>query len=64
MSRSMGQHDFYPFVLPRVAVAKLQFIHLVVSGAPAPATVAATPAVSTPDATAPAPIAAMAPDAT
>ncbi|WP_438010771.1 putative zinc-binding metallopeptidase [Sorangium sp. So ce321] len=54
MSRSMGQHDFYPFVLPRVAVAKLQFIHLVVSGAPAPATVATTPAVSTPDATAPA----------
>ncbi|WP_437678577.1 zinc-binding metallopeptidase family protein [Sorangium sp. So ce131] len=37
MSRSMGQHDFYPFVLPRVAVAKLQFIHLVVNGAPVPA---------------------------
>ncbi|WP_437900426.1 zinc-binding metallopeptidase family protein [Sorangium sp. So ce124] len=33
MSRSMGQHDFYPFVLPRPAVAKLQFIHLVVNGA-------------------------------
>ncbi|WP_437626889.1 zinc-binding metallopeptidase family protein [Sorangium sp. So ce1151] len=69
MSRSMGQHDFYPFVLPRVAVAKLQFIHLVVSGAPAPATVATAPAVSTPDATqpdttAPAPMAAIAPDAT
>ena len=23
----MGQADFYPFVLPRAAVAKLQFIH-------------------------------------
>jgi hypothetical protein len=32
MSRSMGQHDFYPFVLPRPAVAKLQFIHAVVHG--------------------------------
>jgi hypothetical protein len=33
LSRSMGQHDFYPFVLPRPAVAKLQFIHRVISGA-------------------------------
>ncbi len=32
MSRSMGQPDFYPFVLPRPAVAKLQFIHLTVAG--------------------------------
>jgi hypothetical protein len=31
MSRSMGQHDFYPFVMPRPAVAKLQFIHMVVA---------------------------------
>ena len=31
MSRSMGQPDFYPFVLPYEVVAKLQFIHLVVS---------------------------------
>ena len=31
MSRSMGQPDFYPFVLPRPAVAKLQLIHLVVN---------------------------------
>ncbi len=38
MSRSMGQPDFYPFVLPRPAVAKLQLIHLIVAGAPAPAT--------------------------
>lgn len=31
MSRSMGQPDFYPFVLPLDAVGKLQFIHLLVS---------------------------------
>lgn len=31
MSRSMGQPDFYPFILPTEAVAKLHFIHLVVS---------------------------------
>ena len=30
MSRSMGQPDFYPFVLPRAVVAKLHFIHLLV----------------------------------
>lgn len=30
MSRSMGQSDFYPFVLPVEVVAKLHFIHLVV----------------------------------
>jgi hypothetical protein len=29
-SRSMGQHDFYPFALPRAAVGKLQFIHMVI----------------------------------
>jgi hypothetical protein len=33
LSRSMGQHDFYPFVLPHEAVAKLQFVHIVVSDA-------------------------------
>jgi hypothetical protein len=33
LSRSMGQPDFYPFVLPRAAVAKLQLIHCVVTGA-------------------------------
>lgn len=39
MSRSMGQPDFYPFVLPRPAVAKLQLIHLIVGGAaPRPVT--------------------------
>ena len=32
MSRAMGQRDFYPFVLPRPAVAKLHFIHCAVSG--------------------------------
>jgi hypothetical protein len=31
MSRAMGQPDFYPFVLPHGVVAKLHFIHLVVS---------------------------------
>jgi hypothetical protein len=31
LSRSMGQPDFYPFVMPRPAIAKLQFIHLVVT---------------------------------
>lgn len=30
LARSMGQHDLYPFALPRTAVAKLQFIHLVI----------------------------------
>ena len=33
LSRAMGQHDFHPFVLPRPAVAKLQFIHTVVNEA-------------------------------
>ena len=39
MSRSMGQPDFYPFVLPREVVAKLHFIHLLVTsgGSPPPA---------------------------
>jgi hypothetical protein len=32
LSRSMGQPDYYPFALPRKAVAKLQFIHLVING--------------------------------
>jgi hypothetical protein len=31
MARAMGQHDFYPFALPKAAGAKLQFIHAVVS---------------------------------
>jgi hypothetical protein len=31
LSRSMGQPDYYPFVLPRTAVAKLQFIHRVIT---------------------------------
>jgi hypothetical protein len=33
LSRSMGQPDFYPFVLPAAAVAKLQFIHCTVGAA-------------------------------
>jgi hypothetical protein len=31
LSRAMGQPDLYPFTLPRPAVAKLHFIHLVVT---------------------------------
>ena len=31
MSRSMGQPDFYPFVLPREVVAKLHLVHLLVT---------------------------------
>jgi len=31
LSRSMGQPDYYPFVLPRAAVGKLQFIHMVIT---------------------------------
>ncbi|BBP78404.1 hypothetical protein PHLH7_45080 [Pseudomonas sp. Ost2] len=30
LSRSMGQPDFYPFVLPPATIAKLHFIHLVI----------------------------------
>lgn len=33
MSRSMGHPDFYPFVLSRMAVTKLHFVHLVIAGA-------------------------------
>lgn len=33
MSRSMGQPDFYPFVLPQEVVGKLHFIHLLVTSA-------------------------------
>ncbi|WP_095152685.1 putative zinc-binding metallopeptidase [Pseudomonas sp. Irchel s3b5] len=30
LSRSMGQPDFYPFVLPSAVIARLHFIHLVI----------------------------------
>jgi hypothetical protein len=33
LARSLGQADFYPFVMSRSVVAKLQFIHLVVRSA-------------------------------
>ncbi len=36
MSRSMGQPDFYPFVLPTQVVAKLHFIHLLVTSCSGP----------------------------
>ncbi len=35
LTRSMGQPDYYPFVLPREAIAKLQFIHEVIRSASA-----------------------------
>ena len=49
MSRSMGQPDFYPFVLPREVVAKLHFIHLVVTSVTVPgAGVDAAPLITHP----------------
>jgi hypothetical protein len=33
LSGSMGERDFYPFVLPAAAVAKLQLVHEVVKAA-------------------------------
>lgn len=33
LSRSMGQRDFYPFVLPAAVVGKLQFVHRVIRAA-------------------------------
>jgi hypothetical protein len=35
----MGQPDFYPFTLPSAVLAKLQFIHLVVTSSDAPVAV-------------------------
>jgi hypothetical protein len=40
LSRAMGQPDLYPFALPRPAVAKLHFIHLVVTQSAQPLEVA------------------------
>ncbi|MDP9901329.1 zinc-binding metallopeptidase family protein [Variovorax ginsengisoli] len=47
LTRSMGQHDYYPFVLPREAIAKLQFIHEVVRSASEPQAMHADPATTT-----------------
>lgn len=33
LSRSMGERDFYPFVLPAAAVTKLHFVHRVIGSA-------------------------------
>jgi hypothetical protein len=41
LSRAMGLNDFYPFALSRGAVAKLHFVHLVVSDVSASVTKAA-----------------------
>jgi hypothetical protein len=57
LSRSMGQPDYYPFVLPRSAVGKLQFIHCVITEQRDPSTAAAPgvplPPESPPPASAP-----------
>lgn len=47
MSRSMGQPDFYPFVLPHEVVAKLHFIHLLITS-PGPPFAAGKAAVAAP----------------
>ncbi|MGO4623763.1 putative zinc-binding metallopeptidase [Ensifer sp. 2YAB10] len=38
LARSMGQPDFYPFVMSKPTVAKLQFVHMVVEDARSAAT--------------------------
>jgi hypothetical protein len=47
MARAMGQHDFYPFALPKLAGTKLQFIHAVIAAhaqqASAPQVLSANP---------------------
>jgi hypothetical protein len=43
LARSMGQPDFYPFVMSKPVVAKLHFVHVTVRAAPVPAE---SPAVS------------------
>ena len=45
LSRSMGVHDFYPFVLNRPVVARLQFIHCVVREARAASRARTAPSV-------------------
>jgi hypothetical protein len=40
LARSMGQPDFYPFVMSKPVVAKLQFVHLVVQNADSATTAA------------------------
>jgi hypothetical protein len=38
LARSMGQPDFYPFVMSKLVVAKVQFVHLIVQDARAATT--------------------------
>ena len=45
LARSMGQPDFYPFVMSRTVVAKLQFIHCVVREARAASRARTAPSV-------------------
>jgi hypothetical protein len=35
INRSMGHGDFYPFVIPEVAVSKLAFVHRIIRNATA-----------------------------
>ncbi len=69
MSRSMGQPDYYPFVLARAEVGKLQFVHMVIteqrerSGLPAMVGKPAEPVVVDGAATAPEPAAEPTPPA-
>jgi len=44
LSRSMGQRDFYPFVLPHAVVGKLQFVHRVVKAYSVESSAPVTPA--------------------
>jgi len=37
LSRSMGERDFYPFVLSAPAVAKLHLVHRIVNACASPA---------------------------
>ena len=30
LARSMGQHDYYPFVMSRTVLRKMHFIHMIV----------------------------------
>ena len=58
LSRSMGQPDYYPFVLPRSTVGKLQFVHQIITQQReqlAPAMAPAAPGAQVETAPAPAP---------
>lgn len=64
LSRSMGQADHYPFVLPHAAVGKLQFIHQLVAAQREAPAAAPVPVPQASDAPLQAPVAAAGPVAT